>query len=126
MASPCTIYVRMIGCVRRLFCVAGQHLSRFTSPIPLDAPVLLRPTAETPGAVERGSGERTSIMSEIELNDLLKAGVHFGHQMSRWHPKMRPFIFASRAGIYIVDLEKTAEQLKHSQTFVRDRAAAGG
>lgn len=65
-------------------------------------------------------------MKEIPLNDLLKAGVHFGHQMSRWHPKMRPFIFTSRAGIYIVDLEKTAVQLKKAQQFARDRAAAGG
>jgi len=65
-------------------------------------------------------------MNDIQLNDLLKAGVHFGHQVSRWHPKMRPFIFTSRAGIYIVDLEKTAEQLKRAQQYVRERVAAGG
>lgn len=65
-------------------------------------------------------------MKTIELTDLLKAGVHFGHQVSRWHPKMRPFIFTSRAGIYIIDLEQTAQQLKRAQEFVRDRVAQGG
>ncbi|MBI4092389.1 MAG: 30S ribosomal protein S2 [Candidatus Kerfeldbacteria bacterium] len=65
-------------------------------------------------------------MREISLAELLKAGVHFGHQVSRWHPKMRPFIFTSRSGIYIIDLEKTSAALKRAQQFVRERALAGG
>lgn len=65
-------------------------------------------------------------MRDISLFDLLKAGVHFGHQVSRWHPKMRPYIFTSRSGIYIIDLEKTNEALAQSREFVRDRVANGG
>ncbi len=65
-------------------------------------------------------------MREITLFDLLKAGVHFGHQMARWHPKMQPFIFTSRSGIYIIDLEKTSAALKRAQEFARDRVAGGG
>ncbi|MFH0829007.1 MAG: 30S ribosomal protein S2 [Candidatus Kerfeldbacteria bacterium] len=65
-------------------------------------------------------------MREIPLIELLKSGVHFGHHVSRWHPKMRPFIYTSRAGVYIVDLEKTSEQLKRSQEFLRDIVAKGG
>ena len=65
-------------------------------------------------------------MRDIPLVELLKSGVHFGHHVSRWHPKMRPFIYTSRAGVYIVDLEKTSEQLKRSQEFIRDTVAKGG
>lgn len=65
-------------------------------------------------------------MKEITLSDLLKAGVHFGHQVSRWHPKMRPFIFTSRSGVYIIDLEKTSEQLQRAREFVREKVASGG
>ncbi len=65
-------------------------------------------------------------MRELSLVELLKAGVHFGHQVSRWHPKMRPFIFSSRGGVYIIDLEKTSEQLKRAQSFVHDVGAKGG
>lgn len=65
-------------------------------------------------------------MRELSLVELLKAGVHFGHQVSRWHPKMRPFIFASRGGVYIIDLEKTSEQLKRAQKFVYDVGVKGG
>lgn len=65
-------------------------------------------------------------MRDITLVELLKSGVHFGHQVSKWHPKMRPFIFTSRAGVYIIDLEKTSEHLKRAQEFVRDLVSKGG
>lgn len=65
-------------------------------------------------------------MRDISLPELLKSGVHFGHHVSRWHPKMKPFIFTSRSGVYIIDLEKTSECLKKAQTFVRDTVAKGG
>lgn len=65
-------------------------------------------------------------MRDISLQDLLKSGVHFGHHVSRWHPKMKPFIFASRSGVYIIDLEKTSECLSAAQRFVKDTAAKGG
>lgn len=65
-------------------------------------------------------------MRDIPLIELLKAGVHFGHHESRWHPKMRPHIFASRSGVYIIDLEKTNQLLKVAQSFARDVVAKGG
>ncbi len=60
------------------------------------------------------------------LVEMLQAGVHFGHQTSRWHPKMKSFIFGSRGGIHIVDLEKTQEMLPDALAFVRSVAARGG
>ncbi|MBI4089949.1 MAG: 30S ribosomal protein S2 [Candidatus Kerfeldbacteria bacterium] len=65
-------------------------------------------------------------MRDITLVELLKAGVHFGHQVSRWHPKMRPFIFTSRSGVYVIDLEKTIEQLKQAQSWLRELVGNGG
>jgi small subunit ribosomal protein S2 len=55
-----------------------------------------------------------------ELKQLLEAGVHFGHQSSRWNPKMKKFIFASRNGIHIIDLKKTLQALHEAQRAVRD------
>jgi small subunit ribosomal protein S2 len=59
------------------------------------------------------------------LEQLLAAGVHFGHQTRRWNPKMRRFIFAERNGIHIIDLQKTMRQLELAQTLVRDVVARG-
>ena len=60
-----------------------------------------------------------------QIQDLLEAGVHFGHQTSRWNPKMRKFIFAERNGIYIIDLKKTARQIELAQSLVRDVISRG-
>ena len=49
---------------------------------------------------------------ELTLKELLESGAHFGHQTSRWNPKMKPFIFEERNGLYIIDLAKTLAQLK--------------
>ena len=59
------------------------------------------------------------------IKRLLEAGVHFGHQTKRWNPKMKKFIFGQRSGIYIIDLEKTAECLRTAKDFVRGLAAEG-
>ena len=64
-------------------------------------------------------------MTSIAIKDLLEAGVHFGHQTRRWNPKMRPYIFGARNGIYIVDLNKTATLFGEAEAFVRDLAANG-
>ena len=64
-------------------------------------------------------------MSSIAITDLLEAGVHFGHQTKRWNPKMKPFIFGARNGIYIIDLSKTADQFARAEAFVRDLASQG-
>ncbi|PYO97269.1 MAG: 30S ribosomal protein S2 [Gemmatimonadetes bacterium] len=58
-------------------------------------------------------------MAQPELQDLLEAGVHFGHQTRRWNPKMRRFIFAERSGIYIIDLQKTLRQIHEAQDLLR-------
>jgi small subunit ribosomal protein S2 len=60
------------------------------------------------------------------MRELLEAGVHFGHQTRRWNPKMKRFIFGERGGIYIIDLQKTAESLDEAQSFVRNLAERGG
>src|SRR5881397_3463779 len=58
-------------------------------------------------------------MPQPQLQELLEAGVHFGHQTRRWNPKMRRFIFAERSGIYIIDLQKTMRQLEAAQELLR-------
>ncbi|MDQ3310353.1 MAG: 30S ribosomal protein S2, partial [Gemmatimonadota bacterium] len=64
-------------------------------------------------------------MPQPQIQDLLEAGVHFGHQTSRWNPKMRRFIFAERNGIYIIDLKKTLRQLELAQELVRSVISRG-
>jgi small subunit ribosomal protein S2 len=64
-------------------------------------------------------------MSIVSMKQLLEAGVHFGHQTRRWNPKMKPYIFTERNGIYIVDLQKTVRMLEEAYRFVRDLAAEG-
>ncbi|MEX0836925.1 MAG: 30S ribosomal protein S2, partial [Gemmatimonadota bacterium] len=64
-------------------------------------------------------------MSEVGLDQLLEAGVHFGHQTRRWNPKMKPFIFAQRNGIHIIDLRKTLDRLEAAQQAVREVALRG-
>jgi small subunit ribosomal protein S2 len=59
------------------------------------------------------------------LRQLLEAGVHFGHQTSRWNPKMRPYIFAARNGIHIIDLQQTQAMLEDACNFARDLVAGG-
>lgn len=65
-------------------------------------------------------------MSAIAMKDLLEAGVHFGHQTKRWNPKMKPFIFGQRNGIYILDLGRTAKLYKEAAQFATDTASQGG
>ena len=65
-------------------------------------------------------------MSQITMKQLLEAGVHFGHQTRRWNPKMKPYIFGARNGIYIIDLQKTVRYFKTAYAYVRDVVADGG
>jgi len=62
----------------------------------------------------------------VTMNQLLEAGVHFGHQTRRWNPKMKRFLWGERSGIYIIDLEETLRRLETAYTFVRDMVADGG
>lgn len=65
-------------------------------------------------------------MTDVSLVDMLKAGVHFGHQESRRHPKMDQFIFTTRGGVSIINLEKTKMALDQATTFLHDLVARGG
>ena len=64
-------------------------------------------------------------MSVISMKSLLEAGVHFGHQTRRWNPKMKPYIFTERNGIYIIDLSKTVYKVDEAYDFVKSVAAEG-
>ena len=65
-------------------------------------------------------------MAVISMKQLLEAGVHFGHQTRRWNPKMAPYIYTERNGIYIIDLQKTVKKLEEAYSFVRETSANGG
>src|SRR5688572_31420456 len=67
-----------------------------------------------------------AVMAQVGIRELLEAGVHFGHQTRRWHPKMRRYIFGERDGIYIIDLLKTEPLLERARVFVQDLASKGG
>lgn len=64
-------------------------------------------------------------MSVISMKQLLEAGVHFGHQTRRWNPKMAPYIFTERNGIYIIDLQKTVKKAEEAYNFIKEVAAEG-
>ncbi len=64
--------------------------------------------------------------SQITMKQLLEAGVHFGHQTKRWNPKMKPYIFGARNGIYIIDLQKTVQLARQAIRYVSDVVAHGG
>jgi small subunit ribosomal protein S2 len=68
---------------------------------------------------------REKLMSVISMKQLLEAGVHFGHQTRRWNPKMAPYIFTERNGIYIIDLQKTVKKVEEAYNFIREVAAEG-
>ena len=65
-------------------------------------------------------------MAVVSMKQLLEAGVHFGHQTRRWNPKMAPYIFTERNGIYIIDLQKTVKKLDEAYNFIHEVAAEGG
>src|SRR6201996_8386493 len=61
----------------------------------------------------------------VDIKELLEAGAHFGHQTSRWHPKMAPYIHSKRDGNHIIDLTKTVENLNNALAFLEQTAAGG-
>jgi small subunit ribosomal protein S2 len=65
-------------------------------------------------------------LPDISVKTLLEAGVHFGHQTSRWNPKMAPFLFGARSGVHIIDLEQTLAYLQDAQAKVEELTKAGG
>jgi small subunit ribosomal protein S2 len=78
---------------------------------------------------ERGGGKtyrRKKPMAVVSMKQLLESGVHFGHQTRRWNPKMAPYIFTERNGIYIIDLQKTVRKIDEAYNFVKELAGNGG
>ena len=69
--------------------------------------------------------EGRNLMAYLTMKELLEAGVHFGHQTKRWNPKMKPYIFGARNGIYIIDLQKTVRMFKTAYDFVAETVATG-
>ncbi len=65
-------------------------------------------------------------MAVVTMRQLLEAGVHFGHQTRRWNPKMRPYIYAERGGIHVIDLRQTFRAIERAYTFTRDLVGNGG
>ena len=66
------------------------------------------------------------MQNTVTIKQLLEAGAHFGHQTSRWHPRMKTYIFTKRNGIHIIDLEQTVSMLDRACNFIRQVAAEGG
>ena len=64
-------------------------------------------------------------MVQINMREMLEAGVHFGHQVRRWNPKMKPYIFGKKNGIYIIDLQTSIEMFKAALQFISDQVVAG-
>ena len=81
-------------------------------------------TQETPASESQAA--MAAATSGITMRQLLEAGVHFGHQTKRWNPKMKPFIFGARNGIYIIDLQKTVNLARSAFRFVSEVTSRGG
>jgi small subunit ribosomal protein S2 len=99
-----------------------QQQDPITPPTPPEAP-------EAPAAQAGETTMATALTTQgtaITMKQLLEAGVHFGHQTKRWNPKMKPYIFGARNGIYIIDLQKTVGLARGALRFVSDAAAKGG
>ena len=88
------------------------------APSPAEVPPTPPPDAMAAAMQTQGSA--------ITMKQLLEAGVHFGHQTKRWNPKMKPYIFGARNGIYIIDLQKTVTLARNAFRFVSDAVARGG
>ena len=65
-------------------------------------------------------------MSLPTMLELLQSGVHFGHQRSRWHPKMKPYVFTEQGGVQVIDLEKTVAKLEQAASFITELVSHGG
>ena len=80
-----------------------------------------------PPKVVRSRDDTTEdTLPSVTVEELLEAGVHFGHQTKRWNPKMKKFIFAARNGIHVIDLNKTLTQIEIACGFLHDVVASGG
>jgi small subunit ribosomal protein S2 len=96
-------------------------------PQPEAPPIPAAEAAPAPAAPESAMASALGTTgTAITMKQLLEAGVHFGHQTRRWNPKMKPYIFGARNGIYIIDLQKTVGLARNALRFVSDAVAKGG
>ena len=75
---------------------------------------------------EENQDQEAEKLAVVSMKQLLECGVHFGHQTRRWNPKMKPYIFTERNGVYIVDLQKTVKGLEKAYDFLREVSKSGG
>jgi small subunit ribosomal protein S2 len=85
----------------------------------------LRPARKPNGAARGTDSAREEILAVVTMKSLLESGVHFGHQVKRWDPRMKKYIFAERNGIHIIDLQKTIQSIKEAYDAVRKTVASG-
>jgi small subunit ribosomal protein S2 len=78
------------------------------------------------GAETMAAAADVSLDTEVQMRDLMEAGVHFGHQTHRWNPRMKRFLFGARNGVHIIDLDQTLPRFRESLDFIRDITAGGG
>jgi small subunit ribosomal protein S2 len=77
------------------------------------------------GCEREGGGKTEEDLMVVTMKELLEAGVHFGHQVKRWNPKMKKYIFGQRNGIYIIDLQKTVQMFEDAYNFIKDVSSRG-
>src|SRR5258705_1084844 len=99
-----------------------------TETVESNVPVIIRFFLHPRRAKADATGMQQAIQAGqgITMRQLLEAGVHFGHQTKRWNPKMKPYIFGARNGIYIVDLQKTVRLAREAFKFVSDVCSRRG
>src|SRR6266508_160953 len=88
-----------------------------------ETPTPVAPPEATPAPAAPADAMSAALQTQgsaISMKQLLEAGVHFGHQTKRWNPKMKPFIFGARNGIYIIDLQKTVRLFKSGYNFIKE------
>ena len=76
--------------------------------------------------IDRKNSQKRGEMQELNIQNLIKAGVHFGHETKRWNPKMKAFVYGEQSGIHIIDLQKTLFYAKKAMAFLEKKTAEGG
>ncbi len=95
--------------------------------VPIQWETTLKEHNDVPASVARNEPNLKVVkdMAKVDIKELLDAGVHFGHRTQRWNPKMKPFIFEARNGIYVIDITQSAKQIENAANFLRGISAKG-
>jgi small subunit ribosomal protein S2 len=103
----------------------GVHITHASRPAVLVPIMVMEGPRGRPDAEATTNRKRSINVAQISMKQLLEAGVHFGHQTKRWNPKMKPYIFGARNGIYIIDLQKTVRYFRDAYSFLRQTVQNG-